>query len=179
MLVLASRSPRRSELLRAAGIDFIVRVTDVDESADPGELPLAYVQRLAGEKARAVERRDGEMILAADTTVALGAEILGKPDNDEDARRMLRLLSGKVHEVHTGVCVRTSATITTAVATTRVWFSELSAAEIDAYVASGEPVDKAGAYAIQGLASKFIPRIEGSYSNVVGLPVDLVYRMLT
>ena len=178
MLVLASRSPRRTELLRAAGIEFIVRVQDVDESVEPGEPPIVYVKRLAENKARAVDVHDGEVVLAADTTVALGDEILAKPIDDEDARRMLRKLSGQMHEVHTGVCVRSTREMKTAVATTRVWFDKLTSDEIDAYVASGEPSDKAGAYAIQGLASKFIPRIDGSYSNVVGLPVDLVYRML-
>jgi len=178
MLVLASRSPRRSELLRAAGVEFTVRVLDVDESVEPGESPIAYVKRLAEAKACAVDMHDGDVVLAADTTVALQNEILGKPLDDEDARRMLRKLSGQMHEVHTGVCIRNSQEMRSAVATTRVWFSSLTSGEIDAYVASGEPSDKAGAYAIQGLASKFIPRIDGSYSNVVGLPVDLVYRML-
>jgi septum formation protein len=178
MLVLASRSPRRSELLRAAGIEFIVRATDVDESVQEEESPLEYVRRLAEKKARAVLIRPGEVILAADTTVALGSEILGKPADDEDARRMLEKLSGVRHEVHTGVCMRSPDRVTTGIATTGVWFNPMSAAEIDAYIRSGEPVDKAGAYAIQGLASKFIPRIHGSYSNVVGLPVELVYRML-
>jgi septum formation protein len=178
MLILASRSPRRSELLRAAGIEFQLRTMDVDESVESGESPVAYVQRLAEKKARAVEIRPGEVILGADTTVALGDEILGKPEDDDDARRMLARLSGRRHDVHTGVCLRTARGVTTRVATTGVWFDPLTPAEIDAYVRSGEPRDKAGAYAIQGLASRFIPRIEGSYSNVVGLPVDLVYRML-
>jgi septum formation protein len=125
-----------------------------------------------------VELRKNELILAADTTVAVENEILGKPLDDEDARLMLEKLSGRPHEVYTGVCLRSDQTRKTQVACTRVWFEVLTRAEIDAYVRSGEPLDKAGAYAIQGLASKFIPRIEGSYSNVVGLPVDLVYRML-
>jgi septum formation protein len=178
MLVLASRSPRRSELLKAAGIDFIVRVMDVDESVEGDEPPIIYVRRLAEKKALAVPVHAGEVVLAADTTVALGSEILGKPLDDEDARRMLNKLAGVRHEVHTGVCMRSGNLVTTGIATTGVWFAELSAVEIDAYVRSGEPEDKAGGYAIQGLASKFIPRIEGSYSNVVGLPVDIVYRML-
>jgi septum formation protein len=178
MLVLASRSPRRAELLRAAGLDFLVRTLEVDESVEEGETPLVYVQRLAERKAAAVELQPGEVILAADTTVAVEDEILGKPVDDEDARRMLEKLSGRAHEVYTGVCLRNAETTRSQVAATRVWFDVLSAAEIEAYVRSGEPLDKAGAYAIQGLASKFIPRIEGSYSNVVGLPVDLVYRML-
>jgi septum formation protein len=178
MLILASRSPRRSELLRAAGLEFTIRATDVDESVWGEELPGEYVRRLAEKKALAASVRADEVILAADTTVALGNEILGKPRDAEDARWMLEKLSGRRHEVYTGVCVRSERTIHTEVACTGVWFEALSEAEIDDYVRSGEPLDKAGAYAIQGLASKFIPRIDGSYSNVVGLPVDLVYRML-
>jgi septum formation protein len=151
---------------------------EVDESVEPEETPPVYVQRLAEKKAVAVDLRSNELILAADTTVAVENEILGKPLDDEDARRMLAKLSGRHHEVYTGVCLRSAEAVRSQVACTRVWFDFLSPAEIEAYVRSGEPLDKAGAYAIQGLASKFIPRIEGSYSNVVGLPVDLVYRML-
>jgi len=178
MLILASRSPRRSELLRAAGFEFTIRTVDVDESVEGEEAPARYVQRLAEKKALAVDLQPGEIILGADTTVALGNEILGKPADDEDARRMLAKLSGRRHDVYTGVCLRSVGITTTQVACTGVWFAPLSAAEIDAYVRSQEPLDKAGAYAIQGLASRFIPRIDGSYSNVVGLPVDLVYRLL-
>jgi len=178
MLVLASRSPRRTELLRAAGFDFVVRAMDVDESVQPEESPRAYVLRLAQKKALAVDLGPSEVVLAADTTVALGTEILGKPCDQEDARRMLEKLSGRRHDVYTGVCLRSQKKVSIEVASTGVWFETLSPAEIEAYVRSGEPIDKAGAYAIQGLASKFIPRIDGSYSNVVGLPVDLVYRML-
>jgi septum formation protein len=179
MLILASRSPRRSELLRAAGIEFVVRGADVDESVCEGESPFDYVLRLAEVKARAVELHPGEIVLGADTTVAIGGEILAKPADEEDARRMLERLSGRRHEVHTGICMRSlHGGVTTEVCTTGVWFNPLSSAEIEAYVRSGEPADKAGAYAIQGLASKFIPKIDGSYSNVVGLPVDMVYCML-
>jgi septum formation protein len=178
MLILASLSPRRSELLQAAGLPFKVRACEVDESIEEGETPHAYVQRLAKKKALAIEIHPDEVILGADTTVAVADEILGKPANDEEARRMLTKLSARRHEVYTGVCLRSSRQITTRVACTGVWFEKLTKAEIDDYVRSGEPLDKAGAYAIQGLASKFIPRIAGSYSNVVGLPVDLVYRML-
>jgi septum formation protein len=178
MLILASRSPRRTELLRSAGLEFTVRAMEVDESIEGDESPHSYVQRLAEKKALAVAVQPGELILAADTTVALGDEILGKPLDDEDARRMLQKLSGRRHEVYTGVCLRSAGIVNTRVACTGVWFDTLSPSEIEAYVRSGEPLDKAGAYAIQGLASKFIPRIDGSYSNVVGLPVDLVYRML-
>jgi septum formation protein len=178
MLILASRSPRRIELLRAAGFEFEVRPMDVDEGIVGDESPCAYVLRLAQKKALAVELRPPEIILAADTTVALGNEILGKPVDDDDARRMLEKLSNRRHEVFTGVCLRSEQKATTEFACTGVWFDPLTNAEIEEYVRSGEPHDKAGAYAIQGLASKFISRIDGSYSNVVGLPVDLVYRML-
>jgi septum formation protein len=178
MLILASRSPRRMELLRAAGFEFEVRAMDVDEGIIGEESPRNYVLRLAEKKALAVDLQPHEIILAADTTVALGNEILGKPVDDDDARRMLEKLSDRRHEVFTGVCLRSGQKLTTEVACTGVWFDPLTKAEIEDYVCSGEPLDKAGAYAIQGLASKFISRIDGSYSNVVGLPVDLVYRLL-
>jgi septum formation protein len=178
MLVLASRSPRRSELLRAAGFEFTVRTVEVDESVEPGESPVAYVQRLAGKKAGAVHLLAGELILGADTIVVAGEEILGKPRDEDHARAMLERLSGRRHEVYTGVCLRTHDSMRTAFSCTGVWFDAMDPSEIDAYVRSGEPIDKAGAYAIQGLAARYIPRIEGSYSNVVGLPVDLVHRMI-
>jgi len=178
MLVLASRSPRRSELLRAAGFEFTIRTADVDESIEPRESPEGYVQRLAEKKARAVAIQPGEMVLGADTIVALGDEILGKPRDEDHAREMLERLSGRRHEVYTGVCLRTPQWIHTGFSLTGVWFDEMEPAEIEAYVRSGEPFDKAGAYAIQGPAAKYIPRIDGSYSNVVGLPVDLVHRMM-
>jgi septum formation protein len=165
-------------LLRAAGLEFTVRAVDVDESVEGDESPAEYVQRLAEKKALAVSLHPPEIILAADTTVALGAEILGKPGDEDDARRMLSKLSGRRHEVFTGVCLRSASGLSTRLACTGVWFNALSRKEIEEYVRSGEPLDKAGAYAIQGLASKFIPRIDGSYSNVVGLPVDAVYSML-
>ena len=178
MLILASQSPRRSELLRAAGLDFVVRPVDIDESVHPGEAPDRYVVRVAQKKALASSLADGDIVLAADTTVAVGTEILLKPRDAADARDMLEKLSGRCHEVYTGVCLRTSGCVITESACTRVWFAPLSAAEIDEYVRSNEPMDKAGAYAIQGLASRYIQRIDGSYSNVVGLPVELVCRML-
>jgi septum formation protein len=178
MLVLASRSPRRSELLRTAGFEFIVRAAEVDESIEADEAPVAYVQRLAEKKALAVEMRPGEIVLGADTTVALGDEIFGKPADASHAREMLEKLSSKCHSVYTGVCLRTAERIHTRFSRTRVWFDPLEPLEIEEYVSSGEPFDKAGAYAIQGLAGKYIWRIDGSYSNVVGLPVDLVHRML-
>ncbi len=176
-LILASASPRRSELLRAAGIEFMVRVADIDETVLPGESPGDYVRRLASEKAQAVAQA-GDMVLGADTTVVIGGEIAGKPVDAEDARRMLKLLSGQWHEVLTGVSLIRSGQIISEVAVTRVKFVELADAEIDWYVATGEPMDKAGAYGIQGYASRFVESIEGNYSNVVGLPVQLVYAML-
>jgi septum formation protein len=176
MLVLASQSPRRSEILRQAGIPFTVRAADVDESLLSGESPADYVKRLARAKATAVTAVDGEIVLGADTTVVIDGEILAKPSDAADARRMLALLSGRRHEVLTGICLRRGADAPCEYATTGVVFASLSDAEIDQYVASGEPMDKAGAYAIQGLASKFVERIEGDYFNVMGLPVALVYR---
>ncbi len=177
-LVLASKSPRRAELLTAAGFEFSVRTTDADESVLAGESPAEYVVRVARAKACAVPRSADETILAADTTVVLGSEIMGKPLDSRDATRMLTALAGRRHEVITGVCVAAGENTITDLASTAVWFSPLTPDEVSGYVASGEPMDKAGAYGIQGLASRFIDRIDGSYTNVVGLPVALVYRML-
>ena len=178
MLVLASQSPRRSEILRQAGIPFVVRASAVDETPLAGEGPDDYVRRLAEWKARAVEAAPGETILAADTTVVVEGEMLAKPADAADAVRMLRLLAGRRHEVLTGICLKRDAGLVVDRAVTEVWFTAMSEPEIAEYVASGEPMDKAGAYAIQGLASKYIERIEGCYFNVVGLPVALVYRHL-
>lgn len=180
MLILASASPRRAELLTSAGFEFIVRPVDIDERPLPGESPNDYVLRLAREKAAAAAGPDPrDVVLAADTTVVVDDLILAKPQDDSDAKRMLRLLAGRDHDVLTGVAIRLGAREVTGVASTRVRFASLSNAEIDWYVASGEPRDKAGAYAVQGLASRYVDRIEGSYSNVVGLPVALVYQMLS
>ncbi len=210
MIVLASASPRRQELLRSAGIPFTVEPADIDETRLEGEAPRDYAERLAREKAVAVWRnRTQDPVLGADTIVVVDEMIFGKPANSADAIRMLRLLSGRVHQVITGVCVARAADsgqwsvscetrtldahslqgryqitraenreLRTASETALVTMSALSDEEIRAYVATGEPMDKAGAYAIQGMASRWIPRIEGDYSNVVGLPVALVYRML-
>jgi septum formation protein len=180
-LVLASASPRRAELLRTAGFTFDVHPTDVDEAPRPAEPPPAYALRVARDKARAAAGRIDRpeaWILAADTVVVVHGEMLGKPADHADARRMLSMLSGVVHEVLTGVVLRHGPAETSEVVSTRVRFAELSPAEIDWYVASGEPDGKAGGYAIQGLGSRFVDRIEGSWSNVVGLPVATVYRML-
>ena len=176
-IVLASASPRRSELLRAAGLPFTIRIANVDETQFPDEAPHTYVARLSRTKALAVAQPD-EIVLGADTTVVIGNETAGKPVDIDDAARMLRLLSGHWHEVLTGVSLVRSGEVQTEVAVTRVKFAALSEAEITWYATSGEPDDKAGAYAIQGLASRFIERIEGSYSNVVGLPLETVYRMM-
>jgi septum formation protein len=185
MLILASTSPRRQELLRNAGIPFEVRAPRIHEMRKDGEPPEEYVVRLAQEKAEdALHQLTGNkcVILGADTTVVVDGEILEKPCNPGDAVRMLRLLSGRSHAVMTGVCllVRDSDTSNSfpAIERTNVLFRKLSEEEIQDYVASGEPMDKAGAYAIQGRASRWIPRIEGCYFNVVGLPVPLVYRLL-
>ena len=198
-LVLASASPRRAELLRAAGYDFDVVAVDIDESRRDGEPPAAYVRRLAAEKsasaardpkrvalhfvalhsvARPFQGREDAIILAADTTVVVDDAILGKPADDEEVASMLRRLSGRRHEVLTGVSLRRGAVEIGRVETTAVYFASLSDHDVAWYVASGEGRDKAGAYAIQGLASRFIPRIEGSYSNVVGLPLSAVHELL-
>ena len=178
MLVLASQSPRRAEILRRAGIPFVVRAAAVDETPLAHEKPEEYVRRLAELKARAVPAAPGEIVLGADTTVAIDGEVLAKPEDAADARRMLRLLSGRRHEVLTGVCLLSEGRAVCECAATAVWFVPLSDGEIAEYAASGEPMDKAGAYGIQGLASKYVEKIEGCYFNVVGLPVALVYRML-
>jgi septum formation protein len=185
MLVLASASPRRQELLRAAGISFVVQPADVDETPLSGESARACAERLAQQKALHVwNERPSDLVLGADTVVVADGTILGKPAHAEDAARMLRLLSGRVHQVITGVCLVRERETTrepdarTASETTSVTMSDISEQEISDYVATGEPMDKAGAYAIQGIAARWIPRIEGDYSNVVGLPVALVYRMI-
>jgi septum formation protein len=177
-LILASASPRRSELLAIAGLRFRVRSRPVEEARAPGEPPIDYVCRLARAKAEAAWERDGEIVLGADTTVVLGDRVLEKPADAANATAMLQALSGKTHSVITGVCLLHSGGMIVDAASTRVHFVELDAIEIEDYVASGEPMDKAGAYAIQGLASKFVDRIEGCYFNVMGLPLALVYRHL-
>jgi septum formation protein len=181
-LVLASSSPRRSEILRAVNWPFSISPTDVDESRKPGEGAIAYVERLALEKAEAAARHSegASIVLGADTVVVIGDEILGKPVDEEDAKRMLRMLSGRWHEVLTGVAlVRTGDSKGTRVAheSTQVRFAEMDEDEIVWHVANGSPLDKAGAYAVQGLAALFIREIQGDYWNVVGLPVQLVYKL--
>jgi septum formation protein len=186
MLILASASPRRRDLLTQAGFSFQVQSIPVDEDPRPGEDPIHLVKRLAREKAHAVfnaqqkchASNDPLLVLGADTVVLCDHEILNKPVDDADAARMLRLLSGRTHQVITGVCLISPLGAEVAAETTRVTMLKLSHEEILAYVATGEPMDKAGAYAIQGHASRWIPRIVGCYFNVVGLPVALVNTMI-
>ena len=179
MLVLASASPRRRELLHNVGISFDVQPAHINEDPLPNEVAKDYAERLAREKAQAIaQQRPKNPVLGADTVVVIDNQILGKPADSADAARMLHLLSGRTHQVITGVCLAVDGRYTVASETTAVTMSEISEQEIRAYVATGEPMDKAGAYAIQGIASRWIPRIEGDYSNVVGLPVARVYRML-
>ncbi len=175
-IILASQSPRRVALLKQMGIDCLVMPADIDETALVNESPAVYVMRLAKQKALAtLKNLDGQHphlpILAADTTVALGMEVLGKPENDVDAFKMLKKLSGRTHEVHTAVAVAFNGRLETALNTTLVQMMRLSDAMIEAYIATGEHRDKAGSYAIQGLAGNWIKRIEGSYTGVMGLPV--------
>jgi septum formation protein len=188
MLVLASASPRRRELLLQAGYRFQVHPAHIDEDVLPGEDPIAYVTRLAREKAEAVfatlsggqdnPQPEFLAVLGADTTVTLDNHILAKPEDAADAARMLRLLSGRTHRVVTGVALATRQGTEVAAEVTAVRFLTLAEEEIAAYVATGEPMDKAGAYAIQGRAARWIPRIEGCYFNVVGLPLALVTHMI-
>ena len=179
-LVLASGSPRRRALLAATGVAFTARSPDVDETPRGGEDPRTYVERLAREKAETVARplAPGDVVLAADTTVWLAPALLGKPADAADARRMLRTLSGRTHEVHTGVAVVAGGGVTSSVATTRVVFADLDEVDVEWYVGTGEPLDKAGAYAVQGSGNLFVRAIEGSPSNVVGLPLDVVAGLL-
>ncbi len=176
-LILASGSPRRAELLRQAGLEFEIVVPQIDEAPLPGEAPAEFVCRTAREKAESLPANDA-VILAADTAVVDGVRILGKPVDAEDAIGILRSLSGRTHEVMTGVCLRFPEQIVCFHIETRVTFRTLSEKEIADYVATGEPMDKAGAYAIQGGAAKMVRRVEGSYSNVVGLPLCEVIEQL-
>ena len=178
MLILASSSPRRHELLLAAGIPHIVQPSSTPEVMLPGETPENLVQRLAEQKARAISPAEGDIVLGADTVVVLDGKVFLKPVDAADAARMLRLLSGRDHRVITGVCLLSTKKVFVGLCSTRVSVLPISDPEMEEYTRSGEPLDKAGAYAIQGLASKFIAGIEGCYHNVVGLPVALVYRHL-
>ena len=177
-LVLASKSPRRSEILRNAGIEFTVRVADADETLPDGIKPCDAVVYLAAKKAMAVERADDEMVLGADTIVVLDDKILGKPKDKEDAYNMIKSLSGRVHSVFTGVCAMGNGCSMTFAEETKVEFLSLTDEEINDYINTDEPYDKAGAYGIQGLASKFIRGIQGDYFNVVGLPISRIYEKI-
>lgn len=180
-LILASKSPRRAELLRSAGVNFEMCAANIDETRQPAEDAISYVKRLATTKAETVAPRfPGDLVLGADTVVVIGEEILGQPQDDEDARRMLNLLSGRWHMVVTGVALERFGNpprVLVDHGTTRVRFHPMSPQEIDWYVSTGEPTGKAGAYGIQGRASLFIEGIQGDYFNVVGLPLRLVYEM--
>ena len=178
-LVLASGSPRRAEILNSVGWDFEKVIPDVDESVVEGESPEDYVQRLAVEKALAVSSSRGDhMVLAADTTVVIDGEIIGKPTDLDDARRMIARLAGNWHQVLTGIAVARNGPVKVDIQTTRVKFAAMSEAEIDFLVEMGDPLDKAGGYAVQAQAALFIEGIEGDYWNVVGLPISLVYRLV-
>jgi septum formation protein len=180
-IVLASASPRRQELLKNAGIEFVVNPANIPERRREREAPQVFAERMAKEKARAVwtgTKEDDEYVIGADTIVVVDDLVLGKPEDEKDAARMLRLLSGRKHQVITGVCLKGSDFEDVRSETTSVHFSALNDADIRDYIATGEPMDKAGAYAIQGIASRWISKIEGDYSNVVGLPVALVLQML-
>jgi septum formation protein len=179
MLILASQSPRRKELLRNAGYEFIAISPMVEEIHRQGEAPEEYVERLARAKAMAVPAECSDWVLAADTTVVCGGALLEKPADAADAARMLRQLAGRRHDVLTGVCLRHQGHSQSAVERTGVWFDPLGELEIAEYVATGEPMDKAGAYGIQGMASKFVSRIDGCFFNVVGLPVARVRRLMS
>ena len=175
MLILASSSPRRHQLLAAAGVEFSVASPDIDETPREGERPVFYVERLAREKAAAVE---GAFVIAADTTLECDGVILGKPADDADARSMLQSLSGRSHFVHTGVAVRRGVEVASLSVSTEVTFIELTDADVDWYISTGEPSDKAGAYAMQGGAARFVSVIKGSFSGVIGLPMAETIALL-
>jgi len=179
MLILASASPRRRELLTQAGLVFEVHPAHIDESRLPYEAPSTYVHRLALEKARAIHTLFPDAtVLGADTTIVLENEIMNKPADTADAERMLRALTGRIHQVHTGIAVVTPTAERVHLETTHVTFSAISEADLSRYLASGDALDKAGAYGIQGFAARWIPRIEGDYFNVVGLPIAATMNLL-
>ncbi|MDX2380838.1 MAG: Maf family protein [Acidimicrobiia bacterium] len=177
-LVLASASPRRADLLAIVGLDFAIRPADIDEAVRLGEDPIDYVRRLSIEKADAVERRDDELVLAADTTVEIDRRILGKPTDRDDARWMLGRLAGRTHRVHSAVTAIARGSRETLEVTTSVTFAELDASAIECYLDRGESMDKAGAYAIQGAGAALVSSIEGSASNVIGLPLAETLAMI-
>ena len=176
-LILASQSPRRRELLGLTGLDFTVRVADIDETMDADKAPFDEVARVSRMKAQAVARKPGDVVIAADTIVVCGGKVLGKPRNEEDAFRILSLLSGRDHEVMTGMTVLRGDEIVTHTEVTKIHFRQLHPDEIRAYIATGEPMDKAGAYGIQGQGALLVEGIQGDYYTVVGLPVSKLAQM--
>ena len=180
MLILASQSPRRQELLGLLGVDFTIKTADVDEHMDPAQTPQHEVRLVAARKAAKIaETADpGDVIISADTIVVIGGEILGKPKDTADAHRMLRLLAGQTHEVMTGLCVRRGKRVESDVVITRVTFRPLSDDEIDAYIATGDPMDKAGSYGVQGRAATFVSGLDGDFFSVMGLPVCRLTELL-
>lgn len=179
-IILASKSPRRQELLKLLGLEFTVHTADIDEHMDPSLPPEQEVARVSAEKARAVAKdcAEEDIIISADTIVVIDGQILGKPKSEADAIRMLNLLSGRRHEVMTGLTVLSGGQCQTRVVRTGIEFRRLTDREIDAYVATGEPMDKAGAYGIQGRGAVLVEKINGCYNNVVGLPLSLLYLMM-
>lgn len=178
MLILASQSPRRRELLERIGLQFTVHAADIDETMDPADPPQVAVAKLSAKKAAAIGADAADIVIAADTVVVLDGAILGKPHDADDAARMLRLLGGRTHRVMTGVTVRRGERSETAVEITDVTFRPLREREIAAYVATGEPMDKAGAYGVQGAASIFVSGLHGDYFNVMGLPLCRTAELL-
>lgn len=177
-IILASQSPRRRELLELMGLDFAVRAVDIDETMDPGADPVREVARVSRAKAMAAEASPEDVVIAADTIVVLDRTVLGKPGTPERAAEMLRLLAGRDHQVMTGYTVRRGDTVLTDTEVSHIFFRPLTETEIDAYVSTGEPLDKAGAYGIQGKAALFVSRLEGDYYNVMGLPVCALTQRL-
>ena len=177
-IILASQSPRRRELLERMGLSFTVRAADIDETMDPEQDPAQEVARVSRAKAMAVTAGPGDVVLAADPTVVCGRRILGKPGTSQQAAQMLQLLSGRDHQVMTGWTVRRDGAVFTQTEVSHIFFRPLEEAEIAAYVATGEPLDKAGAYGIQGLAALFVTRLEGDYYNVMGLPLCALAQQL-
>lgn len=178
-IVLASASPRRSDLLDQVGLAFVVAPSDIDESVIAGESAIDYVRRLAIEKAAAADVQPGDVVIAADTTVDVDGAILGKPDDEADARRMLKMLSGRAHRVHTGVAVRLGDHVASDVGTTYVKLQPITDSLMDWYIGTGEPMGKAGAYAIQGEAAVLVDGVQGSITNVIGLPLGVLDRLMT
>lgn len=180
MIILASKSPRRRQLLSMMGLDFTVRTADIDETMDSAQTPAHETAAVCRRKAEKIaqDTAPGDVVIAADTIVVIGGKILGKPQDEEDAARMLRLLSGQTHTVYTGLCVICGAQVQTQVVASEVTFRPLSGKEIRAYIKTGEPMDKAGAYGIQGYGAMFVSHLEGDYFSVMGLPVCTLSGML-